>query len=874
MFNFETEIFQRSKIYNIILIKNVYTYKFVIIFGLIFNIFFAQENVSNSQSKDSIKIEREKLEDVVHYKAQEITNVVPKKVSYLIKDALVNYQDIKINADFISIDWETGDVFARSTVDSLGKIIKKTTFEQGGKSYKYDSFKFNFKNKQGVIYNAQTIERESIIDAKISKKINDSIYYMRYGRMTTDEYYIRDEDSLADYYIYFSKAKYIKSDKTNLAIAGPSYLAIEQVPTPLAIPFLLFPLTDKRTAGIIIPSYGDRDNLGFYLQGGGFYVPIGETFDLLLTGDFYTKGSWGLHSKSQYRKIYKYNGNFAMDFEHRISGIKGMTSGIYQYSKQDLYRISWTHSQDSKANPYSIFSASVNFTSSKYYQNSINNANIVTGNVLNSSTSSSINWTKTFENFPMNFSVTGNYTQNLQTEQATLTAPTFSANLRRQYPLRKDTTKNEFAKSFYIDYRMQASNSVTGKISEIVSSENLKNAKNGMKHTLGIGTGTTLFDFYPITFSANYDEVWSLKTITKYYDYDANKVVTENKDGFSSFRTFNTNVGISSTWYGQKNFKKEGFIQAIRHTITPTISYNFTPDFSSEFWNYYEIYRDNDGRKNIYSKFEGGLYGSPSSGLSNSIGISIANNLEMKVRTQKDSVEVKKIKIFDYFNVSTSYNIAADSLNWSPISLTGATSLFNSKLRVNYSASVNPYKIKFLSPDATYGYRSNDFGTFSVDNYNIGLGFGLDNDLFGEKTDFEKLYKKKGKIRYDKYYFDDENYARFSIPWKLNFSVNYNYNKGLSREASKTASVALSGNISPSPYWQISGSTNYDVVKKEFAFTQFTLSRDLRSFTINFTWVPFGLYKTWDFFIGIKASILSDAVKYQESDFSRFNNNF
>jgi len=870
--------FNFSKLYIIKLISKVYTYKILIIFTLIFNIsfVFAQIDgknnkndsikIAQSGSKDTIKIKAERLEDVVDYKANDITNDIPKKMSYLIKNAKVNYQDMKINADFISIDWNSGDVYARSEIDSLGKIKKRTTFEQGGKTFKYDSFKFNFKTKQGVVYNTQTIEGSGIINAEISKKVNDSIYLLRRAKYTTDDYYIKEKDSLADYYLQLNKAKFIQSENTKVAIAGVTNMVIEETPTPLFLPFLFIPLSNEnRVAGILIPTFGERDREGFFLQGGGFYVPFGDTFDMALTADFYTKGSFGIHEKTQYKKRYKYSGNISMDYEKIISSTKGLDD----YSNQSNYRVAWSHSQDAKANPYSRFTANVNFSSTNYFKNSVTNRNIVNGSFLNNNTNSAISWTKTFEKLPLSISANASYTQDLTKGNSSLTFPTITASLQRQFPFRKENTKSELAKSFYLDYNAQATNSLSGGIDTLFSSASLKKAKTGIKQHLSFGTGLNLFTYYPVNFSANYDEVWGLKSVNKFYDTATNKLVTEDINKFSSYRTFNTSVGISSTWYATKVFKKGSKIAAIRHTITPSVSYNFTPDFTTESWNYFGIVRDNNGKKTLYNRYENNIYGGPSSsGLSSSIGISIANNLEMKIKTKNDSLEYKKIKIFDFMNISTGYNIAADSLNWSNISVTAATSLFDTKLRVNYGLNINPYKIVFDSEEATTGYNVNKFGNFSISNYTVGLNFSLNNELlFGKKKEYEKLYKKKGKIRYENYFFDDENYAHFAIPWDVNIGVNYVHTLGFSRTATNTATVNLSGNIEPTPYWKIAVNTNYDIIAKEFNFTTFTLSRDIRSFVINFTWVPFGNVKTWDFFIGIKADILKDAVKYNTQEY-------
>lgn len=846
-------------------------YTIILFLLLTFNIILAQQNpidsTQNNTKIDTIKVNKNKLNDVLDYKAQEIQNNFRKKMSYLIEKAEVKYQDYDIFADYISIDWETGEVYGRGKIDSTGKITENVNFIQGGKTYEYNEFKFNFKNKKGQAFGVRTEEGEGVIVAEKTKKANDSVFYMRRGLYTTDEYFIDKKDSLADYHLKTGKIKYI--DKSSI-ITGPIQMYIEQVPTPLVMPFFYLPeISKNRSAGILIPSFGERESQGFYLQGLGYYTPIGDNFDLTLKTDLYTKGSWAIYSSSTYYKRYKYKGNFSANYTTNISGIKGLSG----YSKTALYRIQWSHQQDPKANPNLTFSSSVNFMSSKFYSNGINNGNIFNANVLQNTANSSISINKIFPNSPFNASLSLSHNQNNSTQTMNFNLPQFSLNMSRIYPFApKVGSKQGLLENLNMNYSLNIQNNLSEvPEKDVFTSRMFNNARNGMQHKLNFATNNTLFNYFTFSLGANYTDVGVLETVEKHYDEETSQVVTEKVNGFKTYRTFGFNSSLSTQLFGFLNFGKDKKIQAIRHVLTPSVGYSLTPDFSKDFWNYYDSYIDGNGNEIKYSYFDGGLYGSPGNRFSSSVNFSLNNNLEMKVLDSKsDSTNVKKIKLFDNLSLNTSYNIAAEEFKWSPISVNGSTSLFKSKLRMNFTATVNPYKIEYTTNNnVRSGSYVDEFGYFSLSRYNVSMNYNLNSsDVI--KTKPSSLYKKKGTIRNEVFYFDDENYAHFDQSWNLGFGLIYNYAKNLSGSSNlkeTTASVRINGSIKPTPYWTISGSTNYDITNDKLAFTTFTFSRDLRSFNINFSWVPFGTYKTWNFFIGIKANILKDAVKYEQRNF-------
>lgn len=830
-----------------------------ILIGLFgFNFFLAQEVIS---PPDTIKRPAERLEDIVDYKAKkQIKNDLKNKLTYLIEKAYVKYKDMTITADYMVIDWNTGEVYSRGTVDSLGNIVGRTIFNQGGKKYESQEFSFNFKTQKGIAYNTRTEENEGVIVAKVTKRANDSTYFMRRGFFTTDEYFMKKLDSLPDYHLSTSRIKYVEKKSI---ITGPIQMYIEQVPTPLILPFFYMPVTSERSAGILIPSFGEREDVGFFLQGLGFYTPIGEYFDFTTRFDVYTKGSWAVHLNSVYKKRYRFSGNFNFDYENVVRGIQGLPN----YTKTALYRIAWNHSQDSKANPNLVFSASVNYTSSQFFVNTINNNNIFNGSVLTNTTSSSISMVKRFENLPFSVSANLNHNQNFSSGKVFFTLPQLTLNLtKRLHPFApKSGIKKGLFQNINFNYSLNLLNNIETTDTAAFTANMFNDMKTGLRHNVDLATQTNIFTYFNVTMGLNYQDVWTTQTVRENFDSFTNQVVQTKVDEFRTFRTFGYTAGVQTNLYGMLKFKK-GKIEAIRHVMMPSVSYSITPDFSRDFWGYFRSYVNGSGQTVRYSIFKNGVFGSPGEGFQSSVNFAINNNLEMKVRSKSDSTS-KKVKIFEFLNVNTSYNMAAESFKWSPINITGSTAFLDNKVRMNFGAVVNPYRIEFASPSATTGTLVDDFGHFSLSNYNIALNFGLDNKMFSKEDDLSKKYKRKGTIRNERFYFDKENYAHFAIPWNLQFGVMYNHTQGLLREPVKAASVNVNGSISPAPYWNISFNSSYDITNGELAFTSINFQRDIRSFLINFSWVPFGPFKTWNFFFGIKANILRDAVKYEERNF-------
>jgi len=869
----------RSIFKNILLILNI----------LIFNNILAQtvpQNIEKKNdvqdsiniSKDSLNIKKdtiipkEQLDDVVKMKAEyKNSSSITNKQTTLHKKAQIIYQDMQIDADYIRFEWDTGKIYARGEQDENGKIIKPAIATQGGKQFEYSEVIYNTKTKQAIAFNARTEENEGVIVAKRTKKYNDSVYVMKDAMFTTDEYFIKKKDSLADYHMSAPTIKLLKGKENSQIVTGPIQLYIEQVPTPLIMPFAILPFSDKRSAGILIPSFGERQDVGFFLNGLGYYQPIGDHFDLKILTDIYTKGSWNLKPELNYIKKYRYSGNFVADYGYTVRGIKGLDD----YSKAKTFRIAWRHSQDSKANPYFTFNASVDIVSGRnFYTNTVNNNYAFNGSVLNTQQTSRVNLTKRFLNLPVTISASMAYNQNFATGITDLRLPDMTVAINQFYLFKPKTgVRSGLLENINVNTGLALSNYVTTTEDKLFKKEMWDELKTGAKNNISLSTNTTVAKYFTFSLAANADNVLTTKTLEKRYNPLTNLVEDNYNKGIAGYSTFSTSASLQTVLYGQKNFSKTSPIVAIRHVVTPSMSFTYSPDFGEKSWGYFRNYSNSRGEMTPYSIFDNGIYGAPTSGLTQSVGFNITNNLEMKIRSKSDSTGVKKVKIFENLNVSGGYNFAAEKYKWSVFTVNGQSSFFDNKLNVNTSLTLEPYRIAFTE-GSDVGVRTEDFGHFSLQGFNLQLSYPMSEAIFGKKEDLAKKYKKKGEIRNENYYFDDDNYSHYTPTWTLNINANYSYTRSLSRFGNKVATLGLDGSIKLTPYWNINGSTNYDIENKALGYTRLGFARDQRSFTITFNWVPFGQYKVYDFFIGIKANILKDAVKYKERSFTQPNSTF
>ena len=832
----------------------------------------------DSINTDSIAKPKGVLEGIVDYKAKDYTSVNQKtKLIFLYNEAEVQYQDMDIKSGVIIIDYGKDLVYAGRLKDSLGNYSQAPVFKQGSDVVEPDSIVFNMKTKKALIWNSKTEQQGGRIISKLTKKENDSVYFVKRAKFTTSE-----NEENPEYYFLLRKAKVVPGKKV---VTGLTNMFIADVPTPIGLPFAFFPLSKKRTSGVIFPSFGEQNNRGYFLQNGGYYFALSDYIDLATLGDYYTNGSYGLRLESNYAVRYKFRGNLSFRYENLINSERGFPD----YSKSIIYNLRWNQSQDSKSNPSSRFSASVNLGSSTYYQESINQLN--TSNFLNNTLASSVSYSKTFRGEPqVNISVTATHSQNTNTQTINMTLPTFQGSVDRVFPFAPKTgSKKGVFQNINFQYNVRGENRIQTTDSLFFKKEMFDDAKAGMQHTIPISTNFKLFKYFSMSTSANLNHSWAFNTIKKEYDIDNQEVVTTDLRGFDSYTTYNFSTSLGTTFYGLFNFGEDKKIQAIRHVVRPSISYNVTPSFEQYYDTYEVVSADGLTNEQVeYSRFEQSLFGAPSNRYSSSIGLSLTNNLEAKVR-DKDSTatEPKKIFLLNSLNFSTSYNIASDSLNWNPVRMTGGTQLFDNKMSLNFGATLDPYALDNNNKKINTFNIDNGGSLFRISSANLTMSYNLSSDTFGgddsNDNDAATQESLRSGGRADDLFGKPQDFAdrrlnsdkkndedptptdlyMYKIPWSLRLAYAVNYNNSRRQSEISSHSLMFSGDIELSPRWSVGASSGYDFKNKGFTYTQLRFERDLESWRMNFSWIPFSSRSSWNFFIGIRSSILSD-IKYDK----------
>ena len=832
----------------------------------------------DSINTDSIAKPKGVLEGIVDYKAKDYTSVNQKtKQIFLYNEAEVQYQDMDIKSGIIIIDYGKDLVYAGRLKDSMGNYSQAPVFKQGSDVVEPDSIVYNMKTKKALIWNSKTEQQGGRIISKLTKKENDSVYFVKRAKFTTSE-----NEENPEYYFLLRKAKVVPGKKV---VTGLTNMFIADVPTPIGLPFAFFPLSKKRTSGVIFPSFGEQNNRGYFLQNGGYYFALSDYIDLATLGDYYTNGSYGLRLESNYAVRYKFRGNLSFRYENLINSERGFPD----YSKSIIYNLRWNQSQDSKSNPSSRFSASVNLGSSTYYQESINQLN--TSNFLNNTLASSVSYSKTFRGEPqVNISVTATHSQNTNTQTINMTLPTFQGSVDRVFPFAPKTgSKKGVFQNINFQYNVRGENRIQTTDSLFFKKEMFDDAKAGMQHTIPISTNFKLFKYFSMSTSANLNHSWAFNTIKKEYDIDNQEVVTTDLRGFDSYTTYNFSTSLGTTFYGLFNFGEDKKIQAIRHVVRPSISYNVTPSFEQYYDTYEVVSADGLTNEQVeYSRFEQSLFGAPSNRYSSSIGLSLTNNLEAKVR-DKDSTatEPKKIFLLNSLNFSTSYNIASDSLNWNPVRMTGGTQLFDNKMSLNFGATLDPYALDNNNKKINTFNIDNGGSLFRISSANLTMSYNLSSDTFGgddsNDNDAATQESLRSGGRADDLFGKPQDFAdrrlnsdrkndedptptdlyKYKIPWSLRLAYAVNYNNSRRQSEISSHSLMFSGDIELSPRWSVGASSGYDFKNKGFTYTQLRFERDLESWRMNFSWIPFSSRSSWNFFIGIRSSILSD-IKYDK----------
>lgn len=820
--------------------------------------------------------------------------------AYLYGNSKVDYENMKLTSDKVHMNLDKSTVRATGTVDSTaeGGIKGKPVFTMGKDEYKSDTMAFNFKSKKGLIKGVYTEQQDGFLSGEVGKRDSTGSIYLQHGRYTTCD------KPHPDFYIALSRAK-VRPGKD--VVFGPAYLVVADVPLPLAIPYGFFPFSKKYSSGFIMPSYGDESDRGFYLRDGGYYFAISDKWDLKLLGEIYTKGSWGVSAASNYRKRYRYSGSFLFSYQDSKTGDKGLPD----FAEQESFKIQWNHRQDPKANPYSSLAASVNFATSSYERNNLNS--MYNPQTLTQSTrTSSVSWSTGFSSIGLSLSATTNLAQDMRTSSIQITLPDLNISLSRFYPFKRKhlVGKERWYEKISMSYTGQLANSISTKEDKLLHSNLIKDWKNAFQHTIPVQANFTLFNYINVTPSFNFTDRMYSKKVTRGWDNTLQKeVVRDTTYGFHNVYNWSMNVGASTKLYGfwvpnRKLFGDK--IQAIRHVITPQVSFSYSPNFGARRYGYYDSYQYTDASGNVklieYSPYQDELYSVPGKYKTEMISWDVSNNIEMKIKSDKDTTGYKKISIIDELGASMSYNAAADYHRWSDLSM---------RLRLkwwkNYTFSMNAqfatyaYELDangkpYVGNHTEWGYgrlprfqgMSQNF-SFTLNPEKLKKWFGRKDDKDDDKVsvdsdgpdtniesnmddDLEKgkyaAKKKRGNIAET----DDDGYMSFNMPWSLTIGYGITmrentagrFNTKTMRYPYKfTQTLNFSGNIRISDGWNINFSSGYDFENHAMSMTTASLSRDLHCFNMSAS-VVLAPYTSYNFTFRCNAATLTDALKYDK----------
>ena len=864
--------------------------------------------IDDSIALDSINRRKKNgIDAPVHYVANDsLIYEGGSGMAYLYGDANVKYEDMDLKSEEIYMCLDSSLVHARGGKDSTGVAFGTPVFVMGKDTYETDSMAFNFKTKKGLISNVYTEQEDGFLTSELSKRNSAGEIFLQHGKYTTCD------DPHPDFYLALSRAKVTPGKKV---VFGPAYLVVADVPLPFAIPYGFFPFTKSYSSGLIMPTYGDETERGFYLRDGGYYFAISDKMDLKVLGEIYTKGSWGLSAASNYKKRYRYSGSFFASYQNTINGEKNMPD----YTKQTSFKIQWSHRQDAKANPFRTLSASVNFATSSYERNNLTSM-YNPQSYSQTTRTSSVSMTNTFSSIGLTLSTTMNLSQNMRDSTISMTLPDLNISISRFYPFKrkKMAGKERWYEKISMSYTGQLSNSITTKEDKLLHSSLTRDWRNGMQHNIPISGNFTLFNYLNINPSLNFTDRMYTNKINRSWDDARQQEVTDTIDGFYNIYNWNFSVSASTKLYvfytpWRKLFGDK--IKTIRHVFTPQVSFNYAPDFSSSKYGYYETYQKTDANGNVslveYSPYSNGLYGVPGKGKTGSISVDISNNFEMKIKSDADSTGEKKISLIDELGASMSYNFASDIRPLSDLS---------TRLRLKLTKS---YTFNLNAVFASYAYELDENGRPHLSNTKTLWGMGkfgrfqgmsqnisytLDNNkvsnffkwLRGEKVDKKNKNKRddyddedeedefnretneddtmqKGqrgarKENAGKAETDDDGYMKFSIPWSLSFGYgvtmrentggNFNYDK-MRYPYKFTQTLNCSGNIRISDGWNISFSSGYDFENKKISMTTASLGRDLHCFNMSCQLV-LAPYTSYNFSFRCNAATLTDALKYDK----------
>lgn len=846
----------------------------------------------DSLAADTTK-KKEPLDAPVIYEASDSIVFTKEGYAHLYGEGKVNYQNIELTSAVITMNMDSSTVYATGVTDTAGVETGSPIFKDGETPYESKIMRYNFKTKKGFINSIVTQQGEGYVTSEEGKKgANDEIY-MRHGKYTTC-----DNHEHPHFYLKLSMAK-VRPKKN--VVFGPAQLVVEDVPLPIAVPFGFFPFNSSYSSGFIMPTYGDEMNRGFYLRDGGYYFAISDQMDLKVLGEIFTKGSWGLSAASNYNKRYKFSGSFNASYLVTKTGEKNMPD----YSVSKDFRIQWSHRQDVKANPNSSFSASVNFATSSYDRSSL--SSLYNPQQYSQNTkASSVSYSRNFPEIGLNISGAFNITQNTRDSSLSMTLPDVNISLNRIYPFKRKKSAGD--ERWYEKISLQYTGSITNSIStkdNLLFKTPLTQWENGMQHKIPVSATFNLFKYINIVPSFNYTERWYLRKVKQSYDASPTSrdhVKRDTINGFNRLYDYNLSLQMNTKLYGMYKplFMKSKELQ-IRHVFTPTVSYTYTPDFGKSRYGYYDTYTytDEDGevRTVEYSPYEGAVYGYPGKNMSQNISFSIDNNIEMKMKSDKDTTGYKKISLIDQLGASLSYDVA--NKKWSDLSMNLRLKLTKS-YTFNMNASFATYAYQFdENGNVVVGDRTEwSYGRFGrFQGYSGSFSYTLNNDtfkkLFGKKDEDEKNKDKEGKEggedeeteeeteeqnnnsnmrKTEKASVDSDGYLAFKLPWSVSLSYSYSIREDRSKDIniktmrypySLTHSLNVSGNFKIGSRWNMTYSTGYDFTSKEMSMTTLNITRDLHCFNMSCGLV-FGPFTSYNFSIRANSSMLTDALKWDQ----------
>ena len=846
----------------------------------------------DSLAADTTK-KKEPLDAPVIYEASDSIVFTKEGYAHLYGEGKVNYQNIELTSAVITMNMDSSTVYATGVTDTAGVETGSPIFKDGETPYESKIMRYNFKTKKGFINSIVTQQGEGYVTSEEGKKgANDEIY-MRHGKYTTC-----DNHEHPHFYLKLSMAK-VRPKKN--VVFGPAQLVVEDVPLPIAVPFGFFPFNSSYSSGFIKPTYGDEMNRGFYLRDGGYYFAISDQMDLKVLGEIFTKGSWGLSAASNYNKRYKFSGSFNASYLVTKTGEKNMPD----YSVSKDFRIQWSHQQDAKANPNSSFSASVNFATSSYDRSSL--SSLYNPQQYSQNTkASSVSYSRNFPEIGLNISGAFNITQNTRDSSLSMTLPDVNISLNRIYPFKRKKSAGD--ERWYEKISLQYTGSITNSIStkdNLLFKTPLTQWENGMQHKIPVSATFNLFKYINIVPSFNYTERWYLRKVKQSYDASPTSrdhVKRDTINGFNRLYDYNLSLQMNTKLYGMYKplFMKSKELQ-IRHVFTPTVSYTYTPDFGKSRYGYYDTYTytDEDGevRTVEYSPYEGAVYGYPGKNMSQNISFSIDNNIEMKMKSDKDTTGYKKISLIDQLGASLSYDVA--NKKWSDLSMNLRLKLTKS-YTFNMNASFATYAYQFdENGNVVVGDRTEwSYGRFGrFQGYSGSFSYTLNNDtfkkLFGKKEEDEKNKDNKGKEenedeeteeeteeqnnnsnmrKTEKASVDSDGYLAFKLPWSVSLSYSYSIREDRSKDIniktmrypySLTHSLNVSGNFKIGSRWNMTYSTGYDFTSKEMSMTTLNITRDLHCFNMSCGLV-FGPFTSYNFSIRANSSMLTDALKWDQ----------